>query len=111
MKKKKFIELNQVSNFIKSLSKEVRAEYSIIVEQLETNGKLNMPLGEKVSGKSLFAIRVIQAGNIRVFYVYGHKNNIYGIYGYVKKTKKIPQKELKKVDKIVKLLRQEDLIK
>jgi phage-related protein len=86
------------------------AEYRQIVEELEISGRLEMPFGEKVSG-ALFAIRVIQAGNIRVFYVYGIADEIYGIYGYVKTTRAIPQKEMNHADKIIKLLRKEGLIK
>lgn len=50
-----------------------------------------MPYGEKVSGEDLFAIRVIQAGNIRVFYVYGLNDIVYGIHAYTKKTQVIPR--------------------
>jgi len=54
---------------------------------LEQEGRLSAPLGEKVN-KTLFAIRIITAGNIRIFYVYGEENKIYGIHGYVKKQEK-----------------------
>jgi hypothetical protein len=109
-KKKKFIELQQVQKFIALQPGDIVAEYRLIVEELETSGRLEMPFGEKVSGP-LFAIRVIQAGNIRVFYVYGIADEIYGIYGYVKKTQAIPKKEINHADKIIKLLRKEGLIK
>jgi hypothetical protein len=109
-KKKKYIELPQVENFIAAQSEDVVAEYRLIVKELEKNGRLEMPFGEKVSS-ILFAIRVIQSGNIRVFYVYDDKYKIYGIYGYVKTTKVIPQKEKDHAVKIIKFLRQKGLIK
>lgn len=109
-KKKKYIELSQVEKFIATQSEKIVAEYRLIVKELEKSGRLEMPFGEKVSG-SLFAIRVIQAGNIRVFYVYDDTNKIYGIYGYVKTTREIPQKEKDHAVKVTKLLRQEGLIK
>lgn len=110
-KKKRYVELNQVSTFIDEQTERIQAEYNCIVEMLEHSGTLSMPYGEKLSGKNLFAIRVIQAGNIRIFYVYGYDDKVYGIYGYEKKTRKIPVKEMKKAENIAKLLRQEGLIK
>jgi phage-related protein len=108
--KKRFYELKQVQKFISSQPQAVTDEYREIVRRLENDGRLSMPFGEKVK-KELFAIRVINAGNIRVFYVYGYRDKAYGIHGYVKKTRQIPQKELKQAEKIIKLLRQEGLIK
>lgn len=81
----------------------------MIVDKLETAGRLEMPFAEKVED-SLFAIRVISAGNIRVFYTYGEGDRIYGIRAYVKKTKSIPQKELDQARKILKLMRKEGMI-
>ena len=69
-----------------------------------------MPFGEKIEGENLFAIRVIKAGNIRVFYVYGMGADVFGIYGYVKKTQDIPDHEMKKAKKICRMLKQGGLI-
>lgn len=69
-----------------------------------------MPYGEKIEGEDLFAIRVIRAGNIRVFYIYGNEDKVYGIYGYVKKTQDIPAHEMKKAKRIAKTLKQGGLI-
>ena len=110
-RKKKFIELSQVESFIASQPAAAVAEYREIVEELECKGTLAMPLAEKISGRNLFAIRVIQTENLRVFYVYGCEDKVYGIYGYVKKAKAIPQKEMKQANRVINLLRQEGLIK
>ncbi len=88
----------------------IRDEYDNIVRELEINGRLSMPTGEKLTGENLYAIRIIQAGNVRVFYVYGHEDKVYGIHGYVKKTQQIPVKELEIARKIAKILRKEKKI-
>ena len=109
--RKKYIELPQVENFFTEKSQDIADEYGEIVEMLETQGRLSMPFGEKISGKNLFAIRVIQAGNVRVFYVYGIEDRIYGLYAYHKKTQKIPLSEMKKAEKTVKILRKAGQVK
>lgn len=89
----------------------MRTEYLAIVDMLEKDGRLVMPFGEKIEGENLFAIRVIRAGNVRVFYVYGNADRIYGIYGYVKKTQEIPEHDLKQAKRICKALKKGGLIK
>lgn len=110
-KKKRFVELPKVTEFIEAQTEDVQTEYREIVGKLETEGRLVMPFGEKVEGENLFAIRVIQAGNIRVFYVYGNGDRVYGIYGYVKKTQAIPSHELKHAKRICQALKQGGYIK
>lgn len=68
-KKKHYTELPPVKEFIRQLLPEVIAEYSIIVAELEREGKLSMPKAEKIEGKNLFAIRVIDTANVRIFYI------------------------------------------
>ena len=108
--KKQYIPLPPVVEFIDSQSMAAREEYDAIVDELERTGMLRMPLGEKISGENLFAIRVIQAANIRVFYVYGKADKVYGIHGYVKKSQAIPQKHLGQARRIGKILHQKGLI-
>ena len=74
-----------------------------MIFQLERDGYLNYPNAEKVEDE-MFAIRVIQTGNIRIFYVYGRNDKIFGIHGYVKKTEQIPENELKQARKMLKVL-------
>ena len=109
-KKKTFIELQKVTAFIEGQSKDIQAEYGEIVDRLEIDGRLVMPYGEKIEGEDLFAIRVIRAGNIRVFYIYGNEDKVYGIYGYVKKTQDIPVHEMKQAKRMAKTLKQGGLI-
>lgn len=91
-------------------SEDVNAEYQVIVQKLEQAGYLSMPHGEKICGDNLFAIRIINAGNVRVFYVYGRGNTIYGLRGYVKTPQKIPTHELRQARKLAKELKQAGLI-
>jgi len=109
-KKKFFVEFPNLTKFLSTQGEEIVAEYREIVRRLECEGRLSMPLGEKLNGENLFVIRVINAGNIRVFYVYGRGKNIYGIHGYVKKTQTIPQPVLKYVRKMARELKQARLI-
>lgn len=109
-KKKRYAELPVLREFIEELPSDERNEYLFIVQKLEINGRLSMPYGEKITDK-LFAIRVIQTANIRVFYVYGEEDKIYGLYGYRKKTEKIPDREMKRARKILSCLRQAGMIR
>ena len=86
--------LQSVKDFMRKQNGAVKKELNSIIWRLEMEGSLVMPYGEKVTGEQdLFAIRVIQAANIRVFYVYGIRDYIFGIHAYVKKTQEIPEKE------------------
>jgi len=93
-----------------TLSKAINAEYREIVQRLELQGHLSMPFGEKLKSENMFSIRIIHAGNVRVFYVYGKNDLIYGIYGYVKTTRAIPIAELKQARKLARALKQMGLI-
>jgi phage-related protein len=110
-KKKRFRMMQAVKDFMREQSGDVKQELNNIVWRLETEGALVMPYGEKISGDDLFAIRVIQAGNIRVFYVYGIADYIFGIHAYTKKTQAIPGKELNYARKVMRSLQQEGVIK
>ena len=110
-KKKIFKMLLPVRDFMRDQPGEVKKELNSIIWRLEANGVLTMPYGEKISGENLFAIRVIQAGNIRVFYVYGTGTDIYGIHAYEKKTEQIPDCERRKADRMITLLRAKGKVK
>lgn len=104
IKKKHFRMLRAVRDFMREQPGEVKKELNGIVWKLETDGALTMPYGEKLDGEDLFAIRVIQAANVRVFYVYGIQDIVFGIHGYVKKTQDIPEKEKSQARKVLKQL-------
>lgn len=110
-KKKHFRMMQAVKDFMREQSGDIKQELNNIVWRLETEGMLEMPYGEKVSGEDLFAIRVIQAGNIRVFYVYGIADYVFGIHAYTKKTQAIPEKELNYARKVLRSLQQQGVVK
>ena len=110
-KKKIFKMLLPVRDFMRSQSGDIKQELNNIIWRLEMTGFLVMPYGEKISGENLFAIRVIQAGNIRVFYVYGENDAIYGIHAYEKKTEQIPDHEIREANRMITLLREKGKVK
>lgn len=110
-KKKHFYMLQPVKDFIRNQSGDIKQELNSIIWRLETDGSLTMPYGEKVAGEDLFAIRVIQTGNIRVFYVYGIADYIFGIHAYTKKTRVIPDKEITYARKVLRELIKEGIVK
>lgn len=110
-KKKRFHMMQPVKDFMRDQSGDAKQELNGIIWKLETEGALSMPFGEKLDGENLFAIRVIQAANIRVFYVYGIADLVFGVHAYTKKTQQIPDSERRKAEHIVKLLRQKGAVK
>ncbi len=104
--KKRFIELPDVEKFMGNQKQGIFDEYTLIKTELQINGMLSMPKAEKIKGRNLFAIRVMQAGNVRIFYTYGKDDIIWGIHAYTKKTQQIPEHELKYAGKMVKILKQ-----
>ena len=110
-RKKSYVEFPGVTAFMKQQPEAVRIEYDLIVEKLEAEGRLSMPEGEKIAGENLFAIRVIRAGNVRIFYVYGADDFVYGIHAYVKKTRQIPKQEITLARKLAKVLKNQEGLK
>lgn len=100
-----------VKDFMRDQSGSAKQELNGIIWKLEIEGVLSMPYAEKLDGENLFAIRVIQTANIRVFYVYGIHDLIFGIHAYTKKTEQIPDSERRKAERMVKLLRQRGAIR
>lgn len=111
VKKKHFYMMQAVKDFMREQSGDAKKELNGIIYKLELEGTLSMPFGEKLEGEKLFAIRVIQAANIRIFYVYGIGDFVFGIHGYVKKTQEIPEREKEQARKVLKQLIQGGLVK
>ena len=110
-KKKHFHMMQSVKDFMRDQSGDAKQELNGIIWKLEAEGALSMPYAEKLDGENLFAIRVIQAANIRIFYVYGIADIVFGIHGYAKKTQEIPEKEMRYARKVLRQLIQGGLIK
>jgi len=110
-KKKHFRMMQSVKDFMRTQSGDAKKELNSIIWELEKEGTLSMPLAEKIEGENLFAIRVIQAANIRVFYVYGIADYVFGIHAYLKTTQYIPEKEKQYARKVLRQLIQGGIVK
>jgi len=82
-----------VEEFISSLEKQTIAKTLRTIDLLERFGfALGMPHSKKVAGH-LFELRVRGRQEVRIFYCF-FENRIHLLTGFIKKSQKIPQKEL-----------------
>ncbi len=98
-----------LEKFIKNLQKPTIAKVLRVIDLLEKFGqKLGPPHTKKVSAR-LFELRIPGKQEVRIFYTF-HKSQILLLHGFVKKSQKIPQKEIKvalqKLDPVRNLLTQ-----
>lgn len=91
--KKKFMALKKVRDFFSKQPDECQAEYLSIVESLERDGFLVEPYGKKID-TDLFEIRIRRGRQVRVIYFYYMGDLIFGVHAFVKKSQKIPSKDL-----------------
>ncbi len=104
MAKKTYMAVKKVREFIDAQPDEVQAEYIKIVEQLEQDGRLVEPYGKKLD-KGLFEMRIRRRGQVRILYFYQEKNPVIGVHGFVKKSQKTPQKDLKHAIKVMGMIK------
>lgn len=84
---------DSVEKFIHSLEKSTIAKVLRTIDLLETFGsRLGMPHSKKV-GANLLELRVRGNQEVRIFYAF-HKTSIVLLHGFVKKSDKIPFREL-----------------
>jgi len=92
-----------LEKFIKSLQNPTIAKVLRIIDLLEKFGqKLGSPHTKKISVR-LFELRISGKQEVRIFYSF-HKSQIFLLHGFVKKSQKIPQKEIKVAFQKLKLL-------
>lgn len=85
---------NAVEKFILSLPKNTIAKVLRTIDLLEQFGHLlGMPHSKKIA-KNLFELRVRGQQEVRIFYSF-HENSAILLHGFVKKSQKIPTKELR----------------
>ena len=104
MAKKTYIAVKKLRQFIDMQSDEVQAEYLKIVEQFEQDGRLVEPFGKKMD-KGLFEMRIRKGGQVRILYFYQEKEYVVGVHGFVKKTQKTPQRELKQAMRVMNMIK------
>jgi phage-related protein len=105
MAKKIYIAVKKLRQFVDMQSDEMQAEYLKIVEQLEKDGRLVEPFGKKLD-KGLFEMRIRRGGQVRVLYFYQDKEYVVGVHGFVKKTQKTLQQELKQAMRVMNRIKQ-----
>jgi phage-related protein len=85
----------EVQEFVSSLEKQAYAKTLKNICLLEKFGfNLGMPHSKNIS-KGLFELRVKGQQEVRIFYCFYNKQ-IHLLCGFIKKTRKTPQKELKR---------------
>lgn len=83
-----------VEVFVSSLEERTIAKVLRVIDLLELFGhQLGMPHSKKVD-QGLFELRIRGQQEIRIFYIFKNNQTIL-IHGFVKKSQKTPQKELK----------------
>ena len=100
VKKKSYAAVKKVREFIAEQPEEVQAEYLKIVEFLEADGRLIEPFGKKID-RELFEIRVRRGRQVRVLYFYFLDDLVIGVHGFVKKSQKTPQDEIKQARRVM----------
>ncbi len=84
---------NSIKQFILSLEKSTIAKTLRTIDLLEEfSYELGMPHSKRVE-KNLFELRVSSTQEVRIFYTF-YKNSIILLHGFVKKSQKIPRREL-----------------
>ena len=82
-----------VQKFVHGLEKPTISKFSKLVDLLEQFGsQLPMPYSRKVSNK-LFELRIRGQQEARIFYTF-YQGRIILFHGFIKKTQKIPRKEI-----------------
>ena len=84
---------NSVEKFIGSLEKTTVAKTLRTIDLLETFGhRLGMPHSRKIANH-LFELRIRAKQEVRIVYSF-HKTSIILLHGFIKKSNKIPKKEI-----------------
>jgi phage-related protein len=104
VKKKTYLGLKKVREFVASLPENAQAEYENIINALEKDGFIIEPFAKKLE-KNLFEMRIRKGTQVRVFYFYDEDDYIFGVHAFIKKTQKTPKQELKKARKIVSMIK------
>ena len=87
------IYLPKAEGFVRSLDPVAKNQTLVMVDMLEEMGYLlKMPFSKSL-GKGLFELRVVGNNHVRIFYSF-YDGKIYLLHGIIKKTQRIPQREI-----------------
>jgi len=94
---------SSLESFIESLEKPTIAKVLRTLDLLEKFGyDLGLPHSKKVSAR-LYELRIRGAQEVRIFYTF-YKSQIFLLHGFIKKTPKVPPKEIRNaIQKLKKL--------
>ena len=82
-----------VEDFIESLEVTIIAKVLRVIELLRIHGHtLRMPYSKNIGGR-LYELRVRGTKEVKIFYVF-HDDSAVLLHGFVKKSQKIPRKEI-----------------
>lgn len=94
---------NEIDKFILNLDAQTKARTLRCFDLLEKyEYKLGMPYSKSLHG-GLFELRVTSNKQVRVIYCF-HKGKVYLLHAFIKKTNKIPKKEIELAMKRFKIL-------
>lgn len=82
-----------VEDFIESLESDTIAKVFRVIELLGIHGyALRMPYSKNIGGQ-LYELRTRGTQEVRIFYIF-HNDSAILLHGFVKKSQKIPRKEI-----------------
>jgi phage-related protein len=82
-----------IDDFIYSLDTEMQVRIARVEALLEKYGyKLGMPVSKSLGG-GLFELRIMGSSQVRLLYCF-HKDTVYFLNIFIKKTNKIPKREI-----------------
>jgi len=92
--------INPVKEFINSLALRQKRKIFRLFLAINTYGLASIqPHVKKVINTPFFELRILGDDNIRIFFVITSSHSIMLLHGYIKKSPKIPLKELQKIHK------------
>lgn len=93
---KTFQGADPVYEFINSLDGKIKSKIINTIDLLEEFGiGLGLPHAKKLTGTSLWELRVLGSNNIRIFYVAVIGKNFLLLHGFQKKKQKTDRREIK----------------
>lgn len=92
-----------LEKFIEGLEKPTAAKVLRTIDLLEKFGnELGLPHSKKISAR-LFELRIRGVQEVRIFYTF-HKSKIFLLHGFIKKSQRIPQREIRAASQKLKKL-------
>lgn len=92
---------SNIEDFILSLEKSTIAKVLHVIDLLEKFGhQLGLPHSKKMS-TDLFELRIRGQQEVRIFYTF-QKGSVVMVHGFVKKSQKIPKREINQVKRRLK---------